>query len=146
MLLGDDRLPPNFWSKIRVDDESGCWVWVGSKTVAGYGHFGRRFRRYDTGEYVHRIVVGLREELVPGMVVDHLCRNPSCCNPEHLEQVTPGENVRRGNAVGRRPVCPNDHVRTDDNTAIRSTKRGSVTVCLVCERARGRRYKSKQAA
>lgn len=29
-------------------------------------------------------------------VLDHLCRNRWCCNPAHLESVTPAENVRRG--------------------------------------------------
>lgn len=28
--------------------------------------------------------------------LDHLCRNRWCCNPAHLESVTPAENVRRG--------------------------------------------------
>lgn len=32
------------------------------------------------------------------MQLDHLCRNPACCNPSHLEPVTPKENTRRGNA------------------------------------------------
>lgn len=30
------------------------------------------------------------------MDIDHLCRNRSCVNPEHLEPVTRGENIRRG--------------------------------------------------
>lgn len=30
-----------------------------------------------------------------GLELDHLCRNPSCCNPAHLEAVTHAENMRR---------------------------------------------------
>lgn len=30
------------------------------------------------------------------MDLDHLCRNPICVNPDHLEPVTHLENVRRG--------------------------------------------------
>ena len=48
--------------------------------------------------YTHRVAY---EELVgpipDGLVLDHLCRNRRCCNPEHLEPVTDGENTRRGN-------------------------------------------------
>jgi DNA-directed RNA polymerase subunit N (RpoN/RPB10) len=32
-------------------------------------------------------------------VLDHLCRNRWCCNPAHLESVTPAENVRRGDCT-----------------------------------------------
>ncbi|MGL4650278.1 MAG: HNH endonuclease [Caldilineaceae bacterium] len=30
-----------------------------------------------------------------GLQVDHLCATPSCCNPDHLDLVTPSENSRR---------------------------------------------------
>jgi DNA (cytosine-5)-methyltransferase 1 len=33
-----------------------------------------------------------------GLQLDHQCRNPACCNPAHLETVTPKENTQRGNA------------------------------------------------
>ena len=35
-----------------------------------------------------------------GYEVDHTCRNTLCCNPEHLEAVTPAENNRRKWAAG----------------------------------------------
>jgi hypothetical protein len=31
-----------------------------------------------------------------GMHLDHVCRNRSCINPDHLEPVTSAENTRRG--------------------------------------------------
>jgi hypothetical protein len=31
-----------------------------------------------------------------GLVLDHLCRNKKCVNPDHLEPVTNAENLRRG--------------------------------------------------
>jgi hypothetical protein len=30
-----------------------------------------------------------------GLELDHLCENPPCCNPAHLEPVTHAENNRR---------------------------------------------------
>tara|TARA_R110001599_G_scaffold171353_1_gene362439 strand:+ start:450812 stop:451306 length:495 start_codon:yes stop_codon:yes gene_type:complete len=37
------------------------------------------------------------QALLPTDVLDHLCRNRACCNPEHLEIVDNAENIRRGN-------------------------------------------------
>lgn len=83
-------VPRPFWSYVFFH-EDGCWEWTGAKTAAGYGQFTRR------KEYAHRHAY---EDLVgpipEGLVIDHLCRNPSCVNPDHLEPVTQRENIRRG--------------------------------------------------
>lgn len=38
-----------------------------------------------------------------GLDLDHLCRNRWCCNPDHLEAVTPAVNTRRGAIAKLRP-------------------------------------------
>lgn len=43
----------------------------------------------------HRFSYMLRHGSVPD-TLDHLCRNPTCVNPDHLEPCSRGENVRRG--------------------------------------------------
>ena len=49
---------------------------------------------------VHRLVYELLVGMIPTeYVLDHLCRNRRCCNPEHLEPVTMRENTIRGEAV-----------------------------------------------
>jgi hypothetical protein len=35
------------------------------------------------------------------LVIDHKCRTPSCVNPDHLEPVTQGENLRRAFVWGK---------------------------------------------
>ena len=72
---------------------SGCWIWRGKTDVVGYGRLRRDGRDWLAHRWVYeRLVGGLDSRLV----LDHLCRTPSCVNPSHLEQVTDAVNVRRG--------------------------------------------------
>lgn len=77
-----------FWAKVDITD--GCWLWNGSKFPTGYGHF-----HNDISTFSHRYSLSLVEKLIPGMHIDHLCRNTLCVNPNHLEQVEPVINTRR---------------------------------------------------
>jgi hypothetical protein len=76
-----------------VDEETGCWLWTGG-TRGGYG----RLKLADYGMMeAHRASYEFHKGKIPeGLVLDHLCRNRSCINPEHLEPVTQLENIRRG--------------------------------------------------
>lgn len=81
-----------FWGYVNKTDE--CWLWMRSKTAAGYGLFGDRRQL----RYAHRYSYELTRGPIPdGLVIDHLCRNPACVNPAHLEPV----NSRRKHTAGR---------------------------------------------
>lgn len=44
----------------------------------------------------HRVYWERENGPVPsGLELDHLCRNPTCVRPDHLEAVTHAENIRR---------------------------------------------------
>ena len=87
-----------------IADPDGCWEWQGSKNQRGYGRVRVRGRQ----RLVHRLTLG--EPPAPGLEADHLCRNPTCCRPDHLEYVTRAENLRRGvNASSRKTSCPRGH-------------------------------------
>lgn len=74
-------------------DASGCIVWVGGITAAGYG----RIRVGDRTDYAHRVAWITANGPIPtDLVIDHLCRNRACVNPDHMEVVTNRENIARG--------------------------------------------------
>lgn len=78
-----------FWSAVyEVGD---CWV------RARPGRYGN-FRGIPSHRWAYE---ELRAEIPPGLHLDHLCDNPPCVNPWHLEPVPHGENVRRSFRRGR---------------------------------------------
>lgn len=77
-------------SRIAVN-ENGCWIWQGQMMPNGYGQIGVR-RRHT---YVHRAAYEYVHGSIPrGMHVHHLCHTRACCNPEHLDLLTPFEHAR----------------------------------------------------
>lgn len=117
-LFGSEKAPQRFWAKIVVA-ENGCWNWTGSK-ARGYA----TIKMSGKMKYAHRVSYEMLIGPVPdGMVMDHLCRNPPCVNPAHLEPVTFSENVLRGVAgerkkeiAARRTHCAHGHEWTPENT------------------------------
>ena len=80
---------------------SGCWEWTGARDQRGYGRAGYGPRRAGTG-LVHRMVYQqVNGPVDDGLELDHLCRNPPCANPAHLEPVTHRENILRGEGPAR---------------------------------------------
>jgi hypothetical protein len=85
-----------FVEKIKPpkDPVRDCWEWTGHRNRQGYG----RLRVNREKQYAHRysFEISPRGPIAPGLQIDHLCRNPTCVNPHHLEQVTARENTSRG--------------------------------------------------
>lgn len=75
-----------------VVNDAGCWVWQKAKWD-GYGSLWKDGRHVKAHREYYENAKG---PIPPGLQIDHLCRNPSCVNPDHLEAVSAMENVRRG--------------------------------------------------
>ncbi len=121
---------------------SGCWEWQGSIGSGGYGQFA--WDRYPIG--AHRAAWMLfKGELQEELVLDHLCRNRRCVNPDHLEEVTQVENMRRSRghpARGRwqrvKTHCPQGHEYDEENTR-RNAGRRYCEACRIERRKKGPR-------
>lgn len=76
-----------FWS--HVDKSNGpesCWLWTGYKDPLGYGMYGRHSFAY------HYPWEQLHGPIPVGKVLDHICNNPACVNPDHLRAITQQQN------------------------------------------------------
>ena len=123
-----------FEEKIERIPFSSCWFWTGAMTSSGnYGCFALKDEKrgwYRTS--AHRVsFVHWRGAIPNGLHLDHLCRQPSCVNPFHLDPVTNRENSRRGNAglyLRSRTHCPRGHAYDDSNTYVW----GRMRYCRAC--------------
>src|SRR5947209_8701603 len=107
-----------------------CWLWQGQINPFGYG----QMRWHSVKVYAHRLAYVLYCGHVPvHMDIDHLCRNRSCVNPEHLEVVTRRTNLLRG--IGKVPEranqthCKRGHPLSGNNLVI---SHGRWRECRTC--------------
>lgn len=96
------------WSMLDIGDWWDCWPYTGVLNSSGYGPHRRTF--LAAGGYIP-----------DGLELDHLCGNKPCCNPLHLEPVTPAENRRRRTA--KITHCPQGHEYTPENTYVKNGSR-----------------------
>ena len=119
-----NRIAPEdrFWPKVNRNgpvskvrpDLGPCWQRLAGVFENQYGAF--RWEEGKTGR-AHRYSYELHIGPIPtGLVIDHLCKNTRCVNPGHMEPVTNGQNVLRGDSFSgensRKFECPSGHPLT----------------------------------
>lgn len=126
----------------------GCWIWTGA-TIRGYGEVmtGSRAEGTKRPLLTHRVTYEHFSGPIPdGLELDHLCRQPLCCNPAHLEPVTHRENMLRGVGTiaavnAAKTHCPHGHPYSPENTAVWADGQRR---CRACRNARHREAYAKR--
>lgn len=117
-------------TKIKINNKTECWEWTAHVSPKGYGQICYKGNAIAAHRLSYLLFVG---PLTLGLELDHLCRNRSCVNPKHLEQVTHHENILRGNAGLHEKIkthCPQGHEYSKKNTRIQRGGR----LCIECRR------------
>jgi hypothetical protein len=115
MSPGDGALTweERFWRRVQKTD--GCWFWLGGRGGTTTQPYGVYMLPGQVRKGAHVIAYELLREPIPaGHEIDHLCRNPLCVRPDHLESVTRAENRLR--QWKRQTHCKHGHPRTSENT------------------------------
>lgn len=108
----------------------GCWRWTGYVNPEGRGTIKVDYKPWLAYRLGYVLLVGPIPE---GLTLDHLCVNPNCVNPDHLEPVTGGENSLRGRGPAannkRKTHCIRGHEFAGDNLYIKPDGRRRCRTC-----------------
>lgn len=129
-----------------IINHNDCWNFTGHISKSGYG----KLRIKNKVVYAHRYYYeNLKGKIPQNLQLDHLCRNRSCVNPDHLEIVDSKTNTMRSPiaiaSINLKKIkCKNGHDYNKKNTLWIKTKTGKGRVCLICKRSReNNRYHMK---
>jgi hypothetical protein len=132
-----------FLAKFVIGGPNECWPWLASKIGTGYGELqGGHGKKVLAHRFSYEHFVG---PIPDGLVIDHLCRNPPCVNPRHLEPVPMAVNTARGilpeviqEKKKQRTHCARGHPFFGDN--LRLDRHGN-RCCRACATLLGNRWK-----
>ena len=131
-------LSSRFWLMVDIQGSNECWPWMGNQDGNGYGQFWiSRENPITAHRFAYTDAIG---SIPDGLTIDHLCRNRSCENPSHLEAVSRGINVLRGEGLAarnaRKTHCIRSHPFSGSN--LRISPQG-IRECRACCRIRSRK-------
>lgn len=104
-----------FLNKIKVNEATGCWEWIGC-TDGRYGifHFPGFYKGYRMAKAHHVALFLIKNiQIESDKEVLHSCDNTICCNPDHLSVGTHFDNMQDMSMKGR-SGCSNQKLTTDE--------------------------------
>lgn len=133
-----------FWAKVQKTES--CWLWMACRggSNGGYGKLAVNHKPF----YAHRVAYEIAIGPIPdGLQLDHLCRNPICVNPAHLEPVTSRVNLLRGNTLTAKQAaqthCKRGHLLEGENLKIAHLKKGK-RECRICAYMRHEKWRVRR--
>lgn len=108
-----------FEDRTKVDEITGCLLWVGGLTTSGYGCMIEGIERV-AHRVSYRRYIG---SIPPGMNVLHTCDRPQCVAPEHLFLGTHVENMLDMKLKGRAYAG-----KGETNMAAKLTERQAIAI------------------
>lgn len=132
--------------KFLPEPNSGCWLWLGAMNSDGYGTVSVNGRSSAAHRAVYEKYAG---KIPAGLILDHLCRNPSCVNPGHLEPVTYKENYARApSVIAKRESqsCRRGHPWLPETTRVVPRGVRHARLCILCSRELAKDRTRRRAA
>ena len=101
-------------TKIKLDPNSECWLWLGDKNDGGYGRIYRLLENKKKVKFLaHRyFYTFFKKPIDENLILCHKCDNPSCVNPEHLFEGTDRDNATDRKLKGRNRSLESYHSTT----------------------------------
>ena len=133
-----------FFTHVKRDPESGCWLWTGSIAAnTGYGLFrvkvGGQWKQVLAHRWAYKT---FRGRIPVGLDLDHVrergCLHRHCVRPAHLEPITHRENIMRGDGVAARNASKT-HCKYGHPFKIARGRRHCPTCHATWQRARTKR-------
>lgn len=144
----EKNIYPRFWSKVKVKRKNECWEWQSSISPQGYGKFSIDNYPYSAHVISYKYFNNDHDK---NLVIDHICMNKKCVNPNHLRQVNYFiSNTENTNGFAyinsKKKSCKNGHKFTNENTIIRKNKSGrAYRKCKKCRTIENKRAKAREA-